>query len=79
MHGLEKSDCCVVALKWANKDAQAEAEFMERRRQAEGNAGQWRTCRTQSRGSVSPQLARVRERATALRLSRHYPRWEPGA
>jgi hypothetical protein len=26
MHGLEKSDCCVVAMKWANKYAKAEVE-----------------------------------------------------
>jgi hypothetical protein len=29
IYGPEKSDCCVVAMKWANKNAQAEAEFME--------------------------------------------------
>ena len=65
MHGSEKSDCCVVAMKWANKNARAEAEFMERRQQAEGNTGQPRTRRTQSRESVSLQLHRVRERAKA--------------
>ena len=76
MHGREKSDLVIVAMKLPNKTGGPTAEAMERRARAEENAIQHRTCRTQSRESVSQTLERVR---TAARLCRHYPRWEPDA
>ena len=76
MHGRERSDPVIVAMKSPNKTGGPAAEAMERRAGAEENANQHRTRRTQSRGSVSHAPARVR---TAARLCRHYPRWEPDA
>jgi hypothetical protein len=64
MHGQEKSDSCVVAKKPANKPGQPGAESVERRRGAEGNTGEPRTRRTQSRVSVSQEFERVRQAAT---------------
>ena len=62
MHGLEKSDLAIVAVKPANKGAQsAPAEWVEPRAGTEGNTDQARTRRTQSRCSVSPGLERVRQ------------------
>ena len=63
MHGLEKSDLAIVATKPANKAAQAAAEWVEPRAGSKGNAGQPHTRRTQSRGSVSQGLDRVRHAA----------------
>lgn len=63
MHGLQKSDLAIVATKPANKAAQAAAERVEPRAGAKGNTGQSRTRRTQSRGSVSQGLDRVRNAA----------------
>ncbi|MGH7867114.1 MAG: group II intron reverse transcriptase/maturase, partial [Candidatus Dormibacteraceae bacterium] len=63
MNDPKKSDLCTVAMKSANKSEQSEAESTERKRRAEGNAGEACTRRTQSRVSVSPGLDRVRERA----------------
>ena len=62
MHGPEKSDLGVVAMKSANK-LWTSAESMERRLGAKGNAGERSTCRTQSRESVHRSLQRVRHRA----------------
>ena len=76
MHGREKSDLVIVAMKSPNKTGGPAAEVMERRAGAEENAIQHRTRRTQSRESVSQTPERVR---TAVRLCRHYPRWEPDA
>ena len=76
MHGRERSDPAIVAMKSPNKTGGPAAEAMERRTGAEENASQHRTRRTQSRESVSQMPARVR---TAARLCRHYPRWEPDA
>ena len=76
MHGRERSDPVIVAMKSPNKTGGPAAEVMERRAGAEENASQHRTRRTQSRESVSQTLERVR---TATRLCRHYPRWEPDA
>ena len=75
MHGCE-SDLAIVAMKSPNKTGGPAAEVMERRAGVEENANQQRTCRTQSRESVSQTPERVR---TAARLCRHYPRWEPDA
>jgi hypothetical protein len=74
MHGCEKSDLAIVASKLPNKAGELAAEAVERRAGTEGNARQRRTCRTQSRESVSQALACIRtaardrkgERFTAL-------------
>lgn len=63
MHGQKKSDSSVVAVKSANKPAQAGAESMERRGEAKGNAEELRMRRTQGRESVFRRLDRVRQRA----------------
>ena len=63
MNGLEKSDPAIVAMKPANKAGQPVAERVEPRAGAKGNTDQPRTRRTQSRDSVSPGLARVRDAA----------------
>jgi RNA-directed DNA polymerase len=63
MHGPEKSDLSIVALKPANNSGRSEAESVERREGAEGNTGEQRTRRTPSRESVYSGLERVRERA----------------
>jgi RNA-directed DNA polymerase len=70
MHGHEKSDPAIVAVKPANKaepameQSTAEptvAESGEPRAGTEGNADQQSTCRTQSRVSVSQALERIRK------------------
>lgn len=63
MHGPEKSDSVVVAVKPANKAGQPAAERAEPRTGTKGNTGQPHTRRTQSRGSVSQGLDRVRNAA----------------
>src|SRR5215468_8537005 len=71
MHGPEKSDPAIVAMKPTNKAewlaaerSAAEptaAESVERRAGTKGNAGQQSTRRTQSRISVSQALERIRQ------------------
>jgi group II intron reverse transcriptase/maturase len=71
MHGHEKSDCVIVAVKPANKAEQpaaersaaepTAAELVEPRAETERNAGQQSTCRAQSRVSVSQALERIRK------------------
>ena len=71
MHGHEKSDSAIVAVKPANKVARpaaeqsaaepAAAEPVEPRAETKGNAGQQSTCRAQSRVSVSQALERIRK------------------
>jgi RNA-directed DNA polymerase len=70
MHGHEKSDPAIVAVKPANKAEPAverttaeptAAEPGEPRAGTEGNADQQSTCRTQSRESVSQALQRIRK------------------
>ena len=61
MRGHEKSDSVTVAAKPANKAEQSAAELMEQRAGTKGNANQQSTCRTQSRGSVSQALERIRQ------------------
>ena len=63
MHGRQKSDLGVVALKLANKPGQPGAESVERRPGAKGNTIEWHTRRTQSRAAVSQRLDRVRQAA----------------
>jgi RNA-directed DNA polymerase len=70
MHGHEKSDSAIVAVKPANKvvrpaaersvTGQAAAEPVERRAETKGNADQQSTHRTQSRASVTQALERIR-------------------
>src|SRR5450631_2422326 len=63
MNGLEKSDSAIRAKKPANKAGQPAAEWVEQRAGTEGNTDQPHTRRTQSRGSVSQGLERVRDAA----------------
>jgi RNA-directed DNA polymerase len=63
MNGPEKSDSAIRAVKPANKAASAAAEWVEQRAGTKGNTDQPHTRRTQSRGSVSPGLERVRDAA----------------
>ena len=76
MHGREKSDCAIVAMKPANKAGQPAAEWVEPRAQAEGNTVEPRTRRTLRRASVPQGRDRVRP---AARFAVTDPRWEPGA
>jgi len=61
MHGPEKSDPAIVAMKPANKAEQSAAESVERRAGTKGNADQQSTHRTQSRANVSQALERIRK------------------
>jgi RNA-directed DNA polymerase len=70
MHGPEKSDFAKVAMKPANKAGLPAAERVEPRAETKGNTGQPRTRRTQSRGSVSPGLERVRDAARQRKKER---------
>ncbi len=63
MHGPEKSDLAVVAMKPSNKAGRPAAEVVERRPGTEGNAGQQSTRRAQDRESVTQALDRVRQAA----------------
>lgn len=63
MNGPEKSDSVIVAVKPANKAGQPAAEWAEPRTGTEGNTAQPHTRRTQSRGSVSQGMDRVRNAA----------------
>jgi RNA-directed DNA polymerase len=63
MHGGGKSDPDVVAVKPANKAERSDAEPVERREGAKGNAGQQSTGRAQSRETVSQALERIRQAA----------------
>ena len=70
MHGREKSDSAIVAMKPANKAGQPAAEQAERRVEAEGNMAESRTRRTPSRESVLQGLDRVRQAAKAKKKER---------
>ena len=70
MHDRETSDSAIVAVKPANKAERSAAEPGERRAGTEGNAGQHRTRRTQSRASVSQALERVRHAARQRKKER---------
>ena len=60
MNRPEKSDSAIRAMKPANKAGQPAAERVERRAGTKGNTGKPHTRRTQSCGSVSQGLERVR-------------------
>src|SRR6187455_1570145 len=70
MNGPEKSDSAIVALKPANKAGQPAAEWAEQRAGTKGNTDQPHTRRTQSRGSVSQGLDRVRQAARRRKKER---------
>jgi RNA-directed DNA polymerase len=80
MHGHEKSDPAIVAVKPANKAEQfaaersaaepTAAEPVEPRAGTKGNAGQQSTCRTQSRVNVSQALERIRKVARERKKER---------
>jgi RNA-directed DNA polymerase len=80
MHGHEKSDPAIVAMKPANKVEQpgvertaaepTAAELAEPRAGTKGNAGQQSTCRTQSRVNVSQALERIRKVARERKKER---------
>ena len=83
MHGHEKSDLVIVAMKPANKakepTAEASAwanaaESVERRARAKGNANQQSTYWTQCQVRVSKALERIRPTFAVT-----HPRWEPYA
>ena len=88
MHGREKSDLVIVAMKPANKaegpsvarpaEEKHAAELGERRAGTKGNADQQSTYRTQSRASVSQALERIRQEASNCPAVIHL-RWEPYA
>ena len=63
MHGHEKSDLAIVAMKPTNKAGQPVAELVERRAGAKGNAIQHNTRRAQDRESVTQALGRIRQAA----------------
>lgn len=67
MNGQEKSDPAIVAVKPANKDAEASAEPVEPRAGAEGNAVEHGMRRTPSRESMSHGLDSVRQAESTLR------------
>ena len=67
MYDHEKSDPAIVAVKPTNKAGQPAAELVEPRAGAEGNVSQQSTGRTQSRGTVSQALTRIRH---FVRISR---------
>ena len=70
MHGPEKSDPGIVAMKPANKTEQSVAEPVERRAGTKGNADQQSTRRAQDRESVSQALARIRQTARERKKER---------
>src|SRR5689334_23443239 len=63
MHGREKSDPAIVAVKPTNKAGKPDAELVEPRAGTEGKAGQQSTRRAQNRESVSQALDRIRQAA----------------
>src|SRR5215218_11127299 len=80
MHGHEKSDSVIAAVKPANKTAHsaveqsavepAVAEPVEPRAGTKGNADQQSTCRAQNRVSVSQALDRIRKVAKERKKER---------
>ena len=70
MHGREKSDSAIVAVKPTNKAVPTAAESVEPRAETKGNASQQSTCRTQRRASVSQVLERIRKVARERKKER---------
>jgi RNA-directed DNA polymerase len=63
MHGREKSDPEIVAMKPTNNAVPTAAELVERRAGTKGNADQQSTLRAQDRAGVSQALERIRQAA----------------
>ena len=61
MHGREKSDLVIVAMKPANTAEQSAAESVERRAGAKGNTHQHNTYWTQSQARVPNALGHIRQ------------------
>jgi hypothetical protein len=79
MHGHEKSDDAIVAVKPANKaqpDSVSAAESVERRAGAKRNANQPARTELSAGSRVVLALASIRQ---AAMLDCQYPRWEPYA
>jgi RNA-directed DNA polymerase len=70
MHGREKSDSAIVAVKPTNKAVPTAAEPVEPRAGAKGNARQQSTHRTQGREGVAQALERVRQAARQRKKER---------
>src|SRR5258708_26368173 len=70
MHGHEKSDPAVVAVKPANEAERSAAEAVEPRGGTKGNAGQQSTNRTPSRATVTEALERIRQTARERKKER---------
>ena len=70
MHGHEKSDSVIVAVKPANKAGANAAESVEPRAGAKGNADQQSTRRAQNRISMSHALERIRQVAKTRKKER---------
>ncbi len=70
MHGNEKSDSAIVAVKPTNKAGQPAAEPVEPRAGTKGNASPQSTRRAQDRASVSQALDRVRKAAKQRKKER---------
>jgi hypothetical protein len=70
MHGHEKSDLVIVAVKPTNKAEQSAVEPAEPRAETKENASQQSTCRAQDRISVTQALERVRKVAKERKRER---------
>jgi RNA-directed DNA polymerase len=70
MHGHGESDSAIVAAKPTNKAERSATEPVEPRAETKGNASQQSTGRTQSRGTVSQALERIRQRARQRKKER---------
>src|SRR6267154_850066 len=70
MHGREKSDSAIVAVKPTNKAVPTAAEPVEPRAGAKGRARQQSTHRTQGRERVAQALERVRQAARQRKKER---------
>ena len=70
MHGYEKSDPVIVAVKPANKAGANAAESVEPRTGTKGNADQQSTRQAQDWESVSQALARIRQAAKLRKKER---------
>ena len=70
MHGREKSDSAIVAVKPTNKAVPTAAEPVEPRAGAKGNARRQSTHRTQGRERVAQALERVRQAARQRKKER---------
>ena len=74
MHGREKSDHAIVAMKPTNKAERSATELVERRAGTEGNTDWQSTHWTQHQARVTQAPERLRQL-----FCRMHPRWEPYA